>query len=225
MGASSSLSRWTTTFARASSPRPAAAMRSAPPVRSGPSSWRSTWLAPAETTRWMRSISGCAASRPSTCRGSSIPEAPETRRARRWGMGGSQHRREKPRRTEAIRRQFDPLRRQFGKAPGNSNEVLPDGDSIGGDPPNVRGLEQQNAVRWREESQDLLQAGKIGDRSESIGSGCGHSRLRAPTAENPGCTPTAPAVPPAAGRRGRGRAGPRGRGPPPSRAAGRWHRG
>jgi hypothetical protein len=32
-------------------PSPAAAARSAAPVRSDPSSWRSTWLAPADTTR------------------------------------------------------------------------------------------------------------------------------------------------------------------------------
>ena len=87
MGASSSLSRWMTILLPRSEPATAASARSAAPVFSGPSSCRSTWLAPAETTRWMRSISGCAASRPSTCRGSSIPEAPETRRARRWGMG------------------------------------------------------------------------------------------------------------------------------------------
>src|SRR6059058_1196704 len=75
-------------FARAASSNPADATRSAAPVRSGPNSCRSTWLAPADTTRWMRSISGCAARRPRTCRGRSIPEAPETRRARRWGMAG-----------------------------------------------------------------------------------------------------------------------------------------
>ena len=67
---------------RARPPRPGRRRRSA----RRPSSWRSTWLAPAETTRWMRSISGCAASRPSTWRGRSIPEAPETRRAMRCGM-------------------------------------------------------------------------------------------------------------------------------------------
>src|SRR3954470_6737022 len=35
----------------------------------------------------MRSISGCATRSPRTCRGRSMPEAPETRRAKRWGMG------------------------------------------------------------------------------------------------------------------------------------------
>src|SRR5436305_1684390 len=88
MGASSSLSRWMATFPRAASPSPADATRSAAPVFSGPSSCRSTWLAPADTTKWMRSISRCAASRPRTCRVRSMPEAPETRRARRWGMVG-----------------------------------------------------------------------------------------------------------------------------------------
>src|SRR5215203_2614238 len=88
MGASRSLSRWRTIFRRISGSGTAAAARSPAPVFSGPISCRSTWLAPPETTRWMRSISGCEASRPSTCRGSSMPDAPETRRARRWAIPG-----------------------------------------------------------------------------------------------------------------------------------------
>ena len=51
------------------------------PVESRPSSWKSTWLAPFETTRWSRATSARRASVARRWRGRSIPEAPVTRRA------------------------------------------------------------------------------------------------------------------------------------------------